>query len=147
MKVILVQDVKGTGKKDEIVEVSDGFARNFLFKNKLAVAADPQNINALKQRQKAEEAKRQAERAEAELMKKQLESLNVTIAVKASESGKMFGSVTSADIAEQLKKLGADVDKKKIALKENIREFGEYTVQIKLYPEVLAQLKFSVVKA
>ncbi|NLZ24915.1 MAG: 50S ribosomal protein L9 [Clostridiales bacterium] len=147
MKVILVQDVKGTGKKDEIVEVSDGFARNFLFKNKLAVAADPQNINALKQRQKAEEAKRQAERAEAELMKKQLESLNVTIAVKASESGKMFGSVTSAEIAEQLKKLGADVDKKKIALKENIREFGEYTVQIKLYPEVLAQLKFSVVKA
>jgi len=147
MKVILVQDVKGTGKKDEIVEVSDGFARNFLFKNKLAVAANPQNINALKQRQKAEEAKRQAERAEAELMKKQLESLNVTIAVKASESGKMFGSVTSAEIAEQLKKLGADVDKKKIALKENIREFGEYTVQIKLYPEVLAQLKFSVVKA
>ena len=147
MKVILLQDVKGTGKKDSVVEVNDGYARNFLFKKNLAIAGDAQNVNTLKHRLESEEKKKLEDKADAEKQKAILEGLSVTVTVKGSENGKMFGSVTSAEIASELFKLGVDVDKKKIVLKDNIRDFGEYSIQLKLYPEVSAQLKVIVVKA
>lgn len=144
MKIIFLEDVKGSGKKFQIAEVKNGYARNYLLKNKLAVEATPAALNELEQRKAAAERRAAKELAEATALKEELEKKVVEIAAKCGD-GKMYGSVTSADVADGLAKLGMDVDKKKIVM-DNIRELGEYGVEIKLYPGVSASVKVNVVK-
>ena len=148
MKVILLKDVKGTGKKGEIVEVNDGYARNFLIKKGLAQVGTQQNIYVAEQRKKAYEAKIAAERAEAREVANKLKNVTVKVSAKGGENnGKMFGSVTSEMISNALKDLGFDIDKKKIEIKDSIRDFGEFEVVLKLYSEVSQTLKINVVRA
>ena len=148
MKVILLKDVKGTGKKGEIVEVNDGYARNFLIKKGLAQEGTQQNIYVAEQRKKAYEAKIAAERAEAREVANKLKNVTVKVSAKSGENnGKMFGSVTSEMISNALKDLGFDIDKKKIEIKDSIRDFGEFEVVLKLYSEVSQTLKINVVRA
>ncbi|MCI5885885.1 MAG: 50S ribosomal protein L9 [Clostridiales bacterium] len=145
MKVILLQDVKGTGKAGEVVKVSDGYARNMLFKRNLAVEANDRNMKAL-ERQKAEEAALyEQNRNAAEEVRKTIEAGPVVIKTKGGESGKLFGSITSADIADAVRDtFGADIDRKKIALGNPIKAAGEFDVAVKLFHEVTAQLKVKV---
>lgn len=148
MKVILIQDVKGTGKKGEIHEVNDGYARNFLLKKGLAIEGTAQNLYVAEQRRKAHEAKIAAEKAEAEELAKKVKGMVLTVSAKAGENnGKMFGSVTAENISTALAEQGIAVDKKKIEIKESIRDFGDFEVLLRLYPEVSAQLKIHVVRA
>ncbi|WDC85374.1 50S ribosomal protein L9 [Caloramator sp. mosi_1] len=147
MKVILKADIKGVGKKDEVINVSDGYARNFLFPKKLAVEATEGNLRVLEE-QKAKEAEKKREEIKAaqELVKK-LATLTVEVAVKVGDNGKIFGSVTSKDIADALKKQhNIDIDKKKIDLPEAIKIAGVYTVDVKVYPEVTGKLKVSILQ-
>ncbi len=148
MKVILLKDVKGTGKKGEIVEVNDGYARNFLIKKGLAQEGTQQNIYVAEQRKKAYEAKIAAERQEARELANKLKTITVNVSAKGGENnGKMFGSVTSEMISNALKELGFDVDKKKIEIDGSIRDFGEFEVTLRLYSEVTQKLKIHVVRA
>lgn len=145
MKVIFTQDVKGQGKKGEIKEVSDGYAMNYLFKNKLAVMATKSAINDLQQAKAAEEHRKKVEKTKAQELAKKLEQINLTLALKVSENGKIFGALTSQMIADELKKQGIEIDKRKIVLNENIKMVGRYKVLVKLYPEVSANLNIEVV--
>ncbi|MEF9935318.1 MAG: 50S ribosomal protein L9 [Clostridium sp.] len=145
MKVILKADVKGTGKKGEVINASDGYARNFLFPKGLAVEATTGNMKS-HDLQKAAEAKRKAEELDAakELAKK-ISDLTVSLKVKTGDNGKVFGSVTSKDIAEALEKEhGIKVDKKKVDIKDAIKTVGVYTVDVKVYPEVIGKLKVNI---
>lgn len=146
MKVILLQDVKGTGKKGQLVDVNDGYARNFLIKKKLAAEANAANINEAAQKKAADEKRQAEEIAAANELKARLEASVIDIGVKCGD-GKMYGSVTTADIAEGLKKIGLDVDKKKVVLKENIRELGLFDIEIKVYANISARVKVNIVKA
>ena len=145
MKVILRQDVKSLGKKDQIVEVNDGYARNFILPKKLGVEASSGNLNTLKL-QKANEAKVAAENlAKAKEFAEELSKLTVVVKMKAGEGGRAFGSVSSKEIAEEAKKQhGVEIDKKKIVLPEAIKAFGAYEITVKLHPEVQAKLKVKV---
>lgn len=146
MKVILTEDVKGQGKKGQMVNVSDGYARNFLLAKGLAVEATATNVNVMKTRQAAEAARKAKELAEAKELAAQLSKVTLTIRVKAGENGKLFGAVSNKDVADELKKqYKFDVDKKKLVLREMIKSLGTYEVQAKLYNEVSA--KFNVVVA
>lgn len=148
MKVILLKDVKGTGKKGQIVEVNDGYARNFLIKKGLAQEGTQQNIYVAEQRKKAYEAKIAAERAKAKELANKLKDITVKVSAKGGENnGKMFGSVTSEMISNALKDLGFDIDKKKIEIKDSIRDFGNFEVTLRLYSEVTQTLKIEVVRA
>ena len=142
MKVILLQDVKSLGKKDQIVEVNDGYARNFILPKKLGVEASSGNLNTLKL-QKANEAKVAAENlAKAKEFAEELSKLTVVVKMKAGEGGRAFGSVSSKEIEEEKKKQhGVEIDKKKIVLPEAIKAFGAYEITVKLHPEVQAKLK------
>lgn len=147
MKVILLQDVKGTGKKNELVNVSDGYARNFLFTKKLAVEATTDNMQKLKEFNASQDLKKQKEIANAKELAEKIEKITLHIKVKAGETGKIFGGVTSAQIVEELKKQnGIDVDKKKVQLEETIKVLGAYTVNLKLYEGISAKLKIYVEK-
>lgn len=147
MKVILLQDVKGTGKKAEIKEVSEGYARNFLFPRKLAVPATEGNMNTLKEQKRRENKRKEEELKQAQELGKKLEGLTVTLSTKAGEGGRVFGSVTSKQISQELKKKHhLDVDKKKIQLNEPIRSLGVTKVPVKLHPEVIAVLSVQVVE-
>lgn len=146
MKVLLLQDVKGQGKKGAIVEVSDGFARNFLLPKNLAKIADTDAVNSVKLQQQAEAFHKEEEKRQAEKAKGELESLVVDLKVKCGEQGKVFGSVTTANIASRLAEMGYAVDKKKIELKEPIKNTGNYVVTVKLQPEITAKLNVRVVK-
>ena len=145
MKVVLLQDVKSLGKKDAVVEVSDGYARNFLFSKKLAVEATKANLNVLKQQQAAA-ARLAAEQLEAaKVQAENLAKVKVVIEVKVGGNGKLFGAVSSKEIAEALKEQqGLDVDKKKIILDEPIKTVGEKEVDVRLHKEVTAKLKVEV---
>ena len=133
MKVILQQDVKGQGKKGQLVEVSEGYGRNFLLPRKLAVPATADNVNQA------------VERAEAEENAKKFESIMVHLTAKGGTSGRIFGSVTSKEIASQLKKEhGIEISKNKIVMDEAIKSFGTYELKVKLYPEVVGKLKVQV---
>lgn len=144
MKIILLKDVKSLGKAGDLVEASDGYARNFLFPKKAAIEATDDNLASWKE-QKAKEAEEEAKnRASAEELKKKLESMTLTISAKGGEGGRLFGAVTSKDIADALKKEKLTVDKKRIELKENIKEAGIITVPVRVYPEIVAKLKVSV---
>ncbi|MDD7182594.1 50S ribosomal protein L9 [Peptostreptococcus porci] len=145
MKVILLQDVKGTGKKGEIKEVSDGYARNFLLKKKVAVEANNTNLKELDEKSKSKERKELIEYEEAVLLGKQMEDVNIEIFSKAGEGGRLFGSITSKEIAEQLKKQkNIDVDKRKILLDEPIRSLGSRFVEIKIHQKVTTKVRVDV---
>lgn len=146
MKVILLQDVKSLGKKDQIVDVSDGYARNFVLPKKLGVEATPKNLNELKLK-KAHEDKVAAEiLAAAQELAAKMNEESVTLSIKVGEGGRTFGSVSSKEIAEAIKKqLGHDIDKKKIILKDAIKAVGTFTVDIKLHTKVTAQMTVKVV--
>lgn len=146
MVVILNKDVKGTGKAGEIVTVSDGFARNMLLKRGLAIEATENNVRTLEKKKKIEADKKAAEKAAAEELAKKLEALTVSLETKAGEGGKLFGSITSMDIANALKdQHKIDIDKKKIVLDSPIKQEGAYTLQVKLYPEVQGKLNVKIV--
>lgn len=148
MKVILLKDVRGSGKKGEVVEVNDGYARNFLIKKGLAQEGTAQNVHVLEQRKKAQETKIAQERAEAKELAGKLKDLTVTVSAKGGDNGgKMFGSVTSEMISSALAQEGYTVDKKKIEIKESIRDFGIFEVTLRLYSEVTQTLKINVVRA
>lgn len=148
MKVILKQDVKGTGKKGDICEVNDGYARNFLIKRGLAEEGTAQNLYVAEQKKKAYEAKIAAERAEAKIVAERLKNTVLTVSVKCGENnGRMFGSVTSEMISAALSEAGFEIDKKKIELKESIRDFGRFEALVRVYPEISAPLKLDVVRA
>ena len=147
MKLILLQDVKSLGKKDAIVEVNDGYARNFIFKKNLGIEASPKNLNDLKLRQKNED-KVAAENLEAAReFAAEIAEKSVEMAIKAGQDGRVFGSVSTKEIAAAAKdQLGYDLDKKKMQLREPIKNLGTYMVPIRLHPKVTAELKV-VVKA
>ena len=137
MKVILQQDVRGQGKKGQLVEVSDGYARNFLLPRKLAVAATAENLNTMKQQEKARKAQEAAEKAEAEEVARKLEGLAVKVAARAGEGGRLFGAVTAKEISEALaEQHGLNVAKTKIVLEEPIKACGTYQLKCKLGYEV-----------
>ena len=145
MEIILLQDVKALGKKGEIVKVSDGYARNFIFPKKLGVEANKQNLYDLNN-QKAAEAKKQKEMLEeAQAQGKKLSELTIKLSIKAGEGGKTFGSVSTKEIAAGLKdQFGLDIDKKKVVLNDPIKHAGSYTVPVKLHPQVTAELTVKV---
>ena len=145
MKVILLKDVKGTGKKNEVKEVSDGYARNYLLPKKLAVPADNTNMKELNEKNKSKELKAQKEYESAVELGKKMEELNVVIYAKAGDGGRLFGSITSKDIAEQIKKQhNIEVDKRKITLDEPIRVLGSRFVDIKIHQKVTTRLRVDV---
>ncbi len=145
MKVILLQDVKSLGKKGEIVNVNDGYARNFILPKKLGLEANGKNMNDLKL-QKNNEAKVAKEHLEAaKELAKQLESGKVEVAIKVGEGGKVFGSVSNKEIAAEVKKqLGLEIDKKKVQLKDALKTLGTHKVPVKLHPEVTAEVTVEV---
>ena len=145
MKVILLEDVRGSGKAGEVVNVSDGYARNMLIPRKLAVEATAQNMKQLEKKKEAEKKKFEEEKAAALELRTKLEGTVITLKTKAGENGKVFGSVTSKDIADALKEQGFDVDKKKIQLDSPIKTIGETTVNVKLFTEITGKVKVNVV--
>ena len=146
MKVILLDNVKGVGKKDESINANDGYARNFLIPKKLAVEANNSNLAKLKSKQDSNAFKKEEERKKAIEIKEKLEKITLKISVKAGENGKIFGGVTSKEISEKLKTdYKIDLDKKKIDLKETIKMTGVFTVDLKLFEGVSGKLKLNVV--
>lgn len=145
MKVILTEDVKSLGKKGEIVEVSDGYARNFILKQKKGVEANSKNLNDLKLKKANDDKIAQEQYAAAQELGKKIESGKVEMSIKTGEGGKAFGSIASKEIAAEVKEqMGLDIDKKKVQLKEAIKTLGTHNVPIKLHPKVTAQLKVIV---
>ena len=143
MKVILKQDVKGLGKKEQMVEASDGYARNFLLPRGLAVEATSSNVNIMKTKKEAEAQKKDREIAQAKDLAKKIKDITVTLKVKAGENGKLFGSITSKDVAEALKsQQKLDIDKKKLIMPDSLKAVGTFEVEVKLYPEINS--KFTV---
>ncbi len=145
MKVILQQDVKKLGKKGDIVEVSEGYGRNFLLPRKAAVIANAENMNVAKAQAGSKARKEAMATDEAKLMAAQLEKVSVTIPVKIGENGKLFGSVTGKDVAEALKKEKIDIDRRKISIKGEVTGAGEYEAVIKVHPEITSTIKVNVV--
>ncbi len=145
MKVILCQDVKSLGKKGEVVDVSDGYARNFIFPKKLGVEANSKNLNDLKLQKANDERVAAQNLADAQEFAKVLEQKEIVVKLKTGEGGKTFGSVSSKEIAEEaLAQQGLTIDKKKIQLSEPIKNLGAYEVIVKLHPQVSAKLKVKV---
>lgn len=145
MKVILTQDVKGQGKKDQIVNVSDGYARNFLIPKKLAVPADSSAINDVRNKEAAKQHKLDVERKEALETAERLKGITVKFEYAAGPDKKLYGSVTSKDIAEALKREhGIELDKRKITLSENIKAFGNFTAEVKLFGDVSGKINVLV---
>lgn len=145
MKVILKQDIKGVGKKDQIINAADGYARNFLFPKGLAVPADSGNMNALKAKNDANQARKERDLKEAKILAEELKTKMITISVKAGSNGKLFGGVTSKEISEALKsQLKVDVDKKKVLLSDVIKQEGTFFVDLKLQEGVIAKIKVNV---
>ena len=145
MKVILLQDVKGKGKKGQMIEVSDGYARNFMLPKKMAVEATPDAINTMRMNDKATQERIAKEKAEALAVSKQLRELTVTVVAKGGGNGRLFGSVTNAEIADALeKKTGIKLDKRKIVISDAIKNVGTYTVTCKLGYEITAPLTVKI---
>ena len=145
MKVILLQDVKSLGKKDEIVDVNDGYARNFILKKNLGIEASPKNLNDLKLRRQNEDKVAAENLENARKFASELKDKSVEVSIKAGQDGRVFGSVSTKEIASAAKEqLGCDLDKKKMQLKEPIKNIGTYIVPIRLHPKVTAELKVIV---
>jgi large subunit ribosomal protein L9 len=148
LKVILLDDVKGVGKKGQICEVADGHARNFLLPRKLAVEATAGKIQELAQKKASEEKRKEKEKQMAQILAQKLDKLVVAVSTKTGEGGRLFGSVTNKEIAETLKKNhGIDLDRRKIEVKEPIKALGSYVVQVKLYPDITSKLQVQIVEA
>lgn len=146
MKVILLSDIKGVGKKDQVIEASDGYARNYLFPKKLALEANTENMSKLKARQNSNQFRKDTEKKQAEEIAKKLKGIMLKIKVRAGENGKIFGGVTSKEISDGLKRdYNIDIDKKKILLNETIKTIGTFTIDIKLYEGVIGKLKIDVI--
>ena len=147
MKVILQQDVRGQGKKGQLVEISDGYARNFLLPRKLAVPATAENINTMKLQEKARQAQMAAEKAEALALAEKLQGIQVKLAAKAGEGGRLFGAVTSKEIAEALAaQYGLNIAKTKLVLDEPIKSCGGYQIKAKLGYEIMGTVNVLVVE-
>jgi large subunit ribosomal protein L9 len=147
MKVILTQDVKAQGKKGDIIEVSDGYARNFLLARKLAIIADAKALNEAKNKEASRLHKIETERAAAQEIASKLSQVLVKIAVASGADEKLYGSITAKDIAEALKEQhGIEIDRRKMVLDHPIRSYGSYTVDAKLYTEVVAKINVLVCK-
>ncbi|MBE6537631.1 MAG: 50S ribosomal protein L9 [Ruminococcaceae bacterium] len=139
MKVILLCDVKGQGKKDQIINVSDGYARNFLFPQKKAIPADAKATSELKSKEESKQYKISEERKAALALAEKIKNTVIEIKMEHGQDGRLYGSVTAKDIAEKLKEaLGVEIDKRKIALKDPIKAYGNHSVDIKLYTEITA---------
>lgn len=148
MKVILIEDVKSLGKKGQLVDVNDGYARNFILAKKLGLEATPKNLNDLKLKKQNEEKVAKEQYEEAVAFAERLSELEVNVSIKAGEGGKIFGSVSSREIAEAAKEqLGIELDKKKMQLSNPIKSVGTQMVPVKLHPKVTAQLKVNVREA
>lgn len=148
MKVILLQDVKGKGKKGQLIEASDGYARNYLLPRKMAAEATADALNTMRMNDKALAEKQAKERAEAMEISKKLKELTVTVTAKGGGAGKLFGSVTAAEIADALKtQTGIAIDKRKLLLDEPIKNVGTYTVKCKLGYEIIGEITAKVQEA
>ena len=146
MKVILQADVKGTGKKGQVFEVADGYARNFLFPKKLAVEATTGNIQDISHKKELEDRRKDKEKEDAVELAVKLNALLIEVKTKTGEGGRLFGSVTSKEISDALKKQhGVEVDKRKLEVKEPIKALGIYEVPVKIHPDVIAKLQVHVV--
>jgi len=144
MKVILLQDVKGKGKKGQMLEVSDGYARNFMLPRKMAIEATPDAINTMRMNDKATQERIAREKAEALATSKKLREMTVVVKAKGGGAGRLFGSVTNAEIADALAKQGVKLDKRKIVLNETIKSVGTYTATCKLGYEINAPLTVKI---
>ena len=145
MKVVLLADIKGVGKKDEVKEVSDGYARNFLFKKKLAIEADAKALNEIKNKESSRLHKIEVERAEAKAIAEKLANTTLKIVAPGGSDGRLYGSVTAKDIAEGLEKeFGIVIDKRKLALPEAIKAHGTYICDVKLYTDVSGKVTVKV---
>ena len=145
MKIILLQDIKGVGKKDEVINASDGYARNFLLPKKMGVEANAENMSKLKAKQDSNQYKKSVEKEKAEKIAEKLKNITLKISVKSGENQKIFGSITAKEIAENLKEqYKIEIDKKKIDLKEPIKVLGVTTVSINLFEGVVGSLKVQV---
>ena len=147
MKVILLQDVKGKGKKGQMLEVSDGYARNFMLPKKMAIEATPDAINTMRMNDKATQERIAKEKAEALATSKKLREMTVVVKAKGGGAGRLFGSVTNAEIADALAKQGVKLDKRKIVLNDTIKNVGTYTVTCKLGYEITAPLTVKIQEA
>ena len=148
MKVILTQDVRGPGKRGQMIEVSDGYARNFLLPRKLAQEATADNINTMRMNDKATQERQAKERAEALELRNRMKDMTVVVTAKGGGAGRLFGSVTNTEVSEALaKQAGIQLDKRKIILDEPIKSVGVYTVKCKLGYEINAELKIEVKEA
>ena len=146
MKVILKDNIKGVGKKNEVINASDGYARNFLFPKNLAVEATPENMQKLNSQNQAKQYKKDVEKEQAQAIAKKLETITVEIKVQAGENGKIFGSVSSKEISESLEKqYKIIIDKKKIEVKEPIKVLGVRTIEAKLFEGVTGKIKINVI--
>ena len=146
MKVILKENIKGVGKKDEIINASDGYARNFLFPKNLAVEANAENLSKLKAKNESKEYQKEQEKEAAKKIADKMAKIQLKIQVKAGENGKIFGGVSAKDIAEAFEKQhNIKIDKKKIDLKETIKTLGIHTVSIKLFEGVIGKIKVDVI--
>lgn len=146
MKILLLQDVKSHGKKGDIIEVNDGYAKNFLIKKKMAIQATNQVINETNQKKASEQRKLEIERQEAIKLAERLNGNTIICPIACGENGKMFGSVTAKEISDALLKSGYDIDKKKVNLKEPIKAFGTFAIEVKVYANVTATININVVK-
>lgn len=147
MKVIFIKDLKGQGKAGEEKNISDGYAKNFLIPKGYAIEANAMNLNNLKGKKDSESFKKEQEIEHANDLKSKLEDITVTIKAKGGESDKLFGSVTSKDISDALKKdFKLDIDKKKFVLPDGIKVFGSSSVEVKLYPGIVGKVKVNVIK-
>ena len=145
MKVILTKDVKAQGKAGDIINVSDGYARNFLFPKGLAVEADKKAMNEINNKKAAEQHKIEVETAQAKDIAAKLETINVKISTQAGSDGRLYGSVTTKEICEELKKQhGLEIDKRKVSLDEPIKAFGTYSLEVKLYSGVIGKINVVV---
>ena len=147
MKVILLQDVKGKGKKGQMLEVSDGYARNFMLPKKLAIEATPDAINTMRMNDKATQERIAREKAEALEISKKIRAMTLTVTAKGGGAGRLFGAVTNAEIAAALEKQGVKLDKRKIVLNETIKNVGTYTATCKLGYEITAPLSVKIEEA
>ena len=146
MKVILLQDIKGVGKKDQIINANDGYARNYLFPKKLAVEANAGNLGNLKAKQESNQYRKDVEKEEATKLANKLKDITLVLKVKAGENGKIFAGVTSKEISENLKaQYKIEIDKKKIILSETIKVLGTTAVDIKLYEGIIGKLKVQII--
>ena len=145
MKVVLLKDVKGSGKAGDIIEAKQGYAQNYLIKNGLAKAADASALNENKAQKAAQEFHRQEQLKQNKELREKIDGLTVTIQVKSGESGKFFGRVTNKEVAEKLLSLGIDIDKKKIILEPNIKTAGNYPATIRISAEETAKITLNVI--